>query len=262
VRRAWWPWAGLAGTLAVLAVLAFPLRALRSWWVAPLEVPDQRAPPAASFALRLHAGATAGQLFVARHNNLVALEVVLAAAGEAPRPRRGRVILRLWEAGRVGGPELRRTELPAETVPQDSIWVLRPGRPGERWTRFRFDPVPFSAGRAYVAEIAYPAGTPDARLEVLSHFYNLYPAGQLYQNGEFTPGGNLLFRTYYQGQGGDTWRGVRAHLLATLPFQPATQAHLLAALAGLGGLALLLLVSLWRLGAGSGMGRQRSRRKG
>lgn len=211
--------AGAAAAVLLASLLAVAARPAADWLSRPADVPDHRVGLGGTIALRLDGAATVGQSLLAHHNHLSRVEVVIGLPeGTGNRPRRGVLVFRLRELDAPGStPDLRRVEVPAAAVPAGQAFDHAPGRPGERWVSFVFDPVPLSGQRPFLFILEYPNAPPEERVDVLAIFYNPYRYGSLYQNGDFQPAGSLTFRTYFRGVEADRLRAVRDHVLATQP---------------------------------------------
>jgi len=179
-----------------------------------------RYPTATGVTGELLAGHGVGQTFVAQHDGLAAVDLLLATYA---RRNPGEVVLHLRRTAGAG-PDLATVRLPAATLADNG------------WQRFAFPPLTGSRGQAYVFELEQPGAVPGRAITV--YWWHAqgdpYPYGQALLDGA-PQSGDLAFGLDYQPDPVALLADVRTTLSDQIP---AGVGRLLGA-AGLAGLLLL-----------------------
>lgn len=206
---------------AILALVAgvFITRKLAE----PAAVPDHASTFTASAPMLFADRVTLAQRIKPRRDRFTAVDLLLAAESEALP---GNVVLeiRAWPSLDL----LRTARVPANSLPTERIWDMRPGQPREQWTTFGFDPIADAAEREFLFTLSYTDGAdrPGSRLATLARFSASLPK-QIYVNG-FAQDGTLLYRLAGAGTRAQAL-GVAAENLARV--QPVLAGTLYAPLA-------------------------------
>lgn len=189
--------------------------------------------PAQGVSIGVHTGEiagthTAGQTFVAQHDGLAAVDVLLATYA---RPNTGTLTLHL-RADPEAPDDLRTTTVDMARIADNA------------YQRFAFTPLPDSAGQSYYFVLAAPEAAPGNAVTAWRGNPLSYLDGGLYLDGQSVDG-QLTFRLAYAEDAAVA--GLAVSVLRSLPAALA-----IAALFVLPGLALLLWLArpihdLWAL---------------
>ncbi len=199
----------------------------------PLDVPDASSPARSNHQGTVDAGNRVGQTFVPERDNLDRISLVLAT-------EQSDNVSGMTLTVRDGGPDGAVLRIVGELIsklPEGNPYEYRPGGLDERWHPFYFEPIPQSAGRKLFFSVEGPTLLPENKAKVLMMFYNGYPAGNAYVNGE-SMNAHVVFRAHSRAQVKD-YLGVLAENMTLkkpgLLASPVTYAAL--------GLAYLLLLA-------------------
>jgi hypothetical protein len=162
----------------------------------PVEVPDANSPLEGNAGGAINASATLGQTLVANRNGINRVDVVLSTEN---RVDQGNLKFSIME---VPWSQSREVTRPVAGLPIGKIGDFRPGTIMQRWYSFSFEPIPDSAGKRLYFSLESKELPQSSSVNLLMYFYNEYPFGEAYINGD-TTNAHVVFRTYAQGNLGD-----------------------------------------------------------
>lgn len=216
-----------------------------------LRVPDTSSAPVATMMQPVNNWRYVGQTFRAGRNGLSRVEVILAAGGRA-----GDAPLRFHISDQPGAAPIRTVLVDHSSLPLGDPWQFVPGRVDEKWFGFDFEPIEDSAGRRLYFSLEGPGIPLEGTVNTLVFFFNKYPEGQAYVNGD-PVWGHVAFRGYSRGTVLEALEKILGNLVYRKPrvlSEVATYVALAAIYLALGG---ALLRKVWLL-AGDASSREQT----